>query len=127
MRARRARRESLVPADWQDQVLSLPDDGSGRAFSFNRLQAIVADGALFLELWEREAKRLNWSSLNLFGVHPMAPAIRFDVVGLVPILNGATVRLLTPGSAIIAAPTGSALTYTKGPQGGAVPLWELLP
>jgi hypothetical protein len=52
--------------------------------------------------------------------------LRLDVMGLVLILHGGTVRLLTPVSAIIAAPTGSCLTYTKAPQGDAVLLWELL-
>jgi hypothetical protein len=47
-------------------------------------------------------------------------------MGLVPILNEGTVRLLTPVSAIIAAPTGSSLNYTKGPQEGTVLLWKLL-
>jgi hypothetical protein len=124
MRARRAHRESFVPADWRDLILSLPDD---RAFGTNRLQGIIADGSMFLQLWEREAKRLHWSPLNLFGVHRLAPAARFDVMGLVPVLNGGTVRLLTSSGAVIAAPTGSSLTYTRGPQSGAVPLWELLP
>jgi hypothetical protein len=70
---------------------------------------------MFLQLWERDAMRLHWTPLNLFGVHRLAPASRFDVVGLIPVLNGGTVRLLKSASAVIAAPTGSSLTYTKGP------------
>ena len=122
----RKNRSPLVPENWRDLILSLPDDCLARAFGIARLQAIVADGSMFLQLWEREAKRLHWTALDLFGVHRISPASRFDVMGLVLILHGGTVRLLTPVSAIIAAPTGSCLTYTKGLQGDAVLLWELL-
>jgi hypothetical protein len=82
---------------------------------------------MFLELWEGEAKRLRWTSLNLFGVHPTAPMSRFDVMGLVPVLAGGSVRRLSSDCAIIAAPTGSLLTYTKASQPGAVLLWDIHP
>jgi hypothetical protein len=124
--ARRPRSSRLVPANWQDLTLSLQFHG-GRDFGVNRLAGIVTDGSMFLELWEGEAKRLRWSALNLFGVHPVAPMSRYDVMGLVPVLAGGSVRQLSSDYAIIAAPTGSLLTYTKTPQPGAVLLWNIQP
>lgn len=48
----RKNRSPLVPENWRDLILSLPDDCVARAFGIARLQGIVADGSMFLQLWE---------------------------------------------------------------------------
>jgi hypothetical protein len=55
----------------------------------------------------------------LFGVHPDAPAARFDVMGLIPILNGATVLTLTDSTATMRRPSNAILTYRRGGRADA--------
>jgi hypothetical protein len=125
MRAARKPRLALpvdLPADWADLVagMTLRIDNP---FSTEWLRQIIEDGALFFELWGAEATRLGWSAVDLFGVHPAAPAARLDLLGMVPLLRGSTVRGLTTTVATIAAPTGSILTYRRKDMRGAVLLW----
>jgi hypothetical protein len=35
---------------------------------------------------------MGWTTLDLFGVHPTRPAVRFDVMGLLLLLQGGEVR-----------------------------------
>jgi hypothetical protein len=62
-----------------------------------RWRFLISDAENFLPRWGSAAYSLGWSALDLFGVHPIAPAVRFDVVGLLPILNGAALLTATSG------------------------------
>jgi hypothetical protein len=67
--------------------------------------------ANFQELtWGKTADRLGWTTLDLFGVHPTAPTARFDVMGLIPILRGRSVCVLTEKTATIECESGARLT-----------------
>jgi hypothetical protein len=59
--------------------------------SAERWRQLVADAENLLSGWSETADRLDWATLDLFGVHSTAPAARFDVMGLIPILRGANV------------------------------------
>jgi hypothetical protein len=50
----------------------------------------------------------------------IAPAARFDVMGLVPILNGAAVLALTNVTATMRRPSGAILSYQRSERSGAV-------
>jgi hypothetical protein len=50
----------------------------------------------------------------------IAPAARFDVMGLIPILNGAAVLALTNVTATMRRPSGAVLSYRRSEQSGAV-------
>jgi hypothetical protein len=78
-----------------------------------------------LDHWGLEAIRLGWTGLDLFGVHPDAPAARYDAMGLVPLLRGDAVVSMTSISAGIAPRSGGRLTYLRRPRVGSVLPWEL--
>jgi hypothetical protein len=85
----------------------------------------VRDTRRFLAEWGAETARLGWSAEDIFGVHPLAPEARYDVMGIallirsneVVAIRGATIR--TPG-------WGHMTYYRHRPNAGAVAVWELL-
>jgi hypothetical protein len=95
-----------------------------RGHSARVWQQLIADGHRFLDVWGAEAARLGWGTLDLFGVHPGAPAARYDVMGLIPMVRGGEVIAIEPTRATTRMPSGGLLTYLRRPQPGAVPIWN---
>jgi hypothetical protein len=95
---------------------STPIDGFGDA----RWQLLVDDTEIFLLKWGKAAHLLGWTAIDLFGVHPAAPAVRFDVMGLLPLLGGASVVALTTDEARMLRPSKAMLTFRRANQEGAV-------
>ena len=93
-------------------------------FSESWWRAIVKDGGRLLEEWAPEAARLGWQATELFGVHPLAPAARFDAMGLVLIISGGEVVSIDERSATIRSPGGQLLVYMRRPSNEAVCLWD---
>jgi hypothetical protein len=81
---------------------------------------MVADTDGILSKWGRAACDLGWTALDLFGVHPVAPGCRYDIMGLVMLLGSGTVFALTERTAAFRRPSGSTLTYRRKPMSGAV-------
>lgn len=100
-----ARLKRCDPADW---------------LSHEQWQGLLSDGENFLTRWGGAAHLLGWTSLDLFGVHPTAPAARFDVMGLILILNGAEVLALTSQTATMRRLSGAVLTFHRPKYGEAV-------
>lgn len=88
--------------------------------SAERWSELVADTESFLVTWGKTADRLGWTTLDLFGVHPIAPTARFDVMGLIPILRGRSVCVLTEKTATIECKSGARLTLYPPTGAGAV-------
>jgi hypothetical protein len=111
---------SDFPAEWHavlDEIKgSTPVEGFGDA----RWQSLVDDMGIFLPRWGEAAHLLGWTALDLFGVHPAAPAVRFDVMGLLPLLHGDSVVALTTDEARIRRPSRAILTFRRADQAGAV-------
>ncbi len=63
--------------------------------------------------WAGQAHRLGWEVADLFGVHPTKPTVRFDCMGLVPLLRGRAVVALTDDSAAIKTASGGSLTFRR--------------
>jgi hypothetical protein len=61
-----------------------------------------------------------WTALDLFGVHPTRPAARFDVMGLLLLLQGGEVITLTAESASIGRPSGAILRFFRPCAGGVL-------
>jgi hypothetical protein len=85
---------------------------------------VVTNVECFLTTLAADADRLGWTSLDLFGVHPTAPAARFDVMGLIPILRGWSVCVLTEKTATIECESGAKLTFYPPTGAGAVLITE---
>jgi hypothetical protein len=115
----------LGPPEWHAILAELKASTSPDWMPANRLKEIVADADCFLRDWGETAHRLGWTTLDLFGVHPIAPACRFDVMGLIPLLAGHQVVALTDSTAIIRR-AFSTLTYRQPDQLGAVCILQAL-
>ena len=85
---------------------------------------MIADAESFLVTWGKTADRAGWTALDLFGVHPTAPTARFDVMGLIPIVRGRSVCVLTEKSATIDCKSGAKLTFYAPTGAGAVLITE---
>ena len=97
------------------------------SYPAERWNILREDAYRFLRGWGARAHDLGWTAIDLFGVHPEKPRIRFDCMGLVPLLNGARVTALTDTEAAIEKPNGARLMFHRR---GRVPdeaclVWEL--
>jgi hypothetical protein len=88
---------------------------------------MLSDAESFLSRWGTVAHSLGWTAVDLFGVHPVAPAARFDVMGLFPLLHGGAVIALTEDAATIRRSSNAILTYRRGDQAEAVCITRITP
>jgi len=112
--------------EWLDRFSSIDAHEPPRGFPAKDWHALHRDGTEFLRTWGRKAVALGWSTLDVFGVHRIAPSANYAAMGLVLLLRGAHVVALTADSAMIQNSTGSRLTFRRqAPHDAAVPVWEL--
>jgi hypothetical protein len=108
-----------TPPEWRANLDRPRESNPVRGFSVERWQTRIVDGENFLTSWGERALQFGWADLDLFGAQPKAPAFRFDVMGLIPIIGGGEVVSLTERSATIQTPVGSRLVYLQlGALGG---------
>jgi hypothetical protein len=119
--------ESDAPAEWHAILAELKRREPVGWLGAERWGSLLSDAQSFLSRWGGVAHSLGWTSLDLFGVHPIAPAVRFDVMGLIPMLNRAEILALTGETATMRRISGATLTYRRPDQGGAVLLSQLPP
>jgi hypothetical protein len=119
---------SALPADspleWQAICDELKRSEPPTWASAERWRELVADAEGFLAVWGKAADQLGWTTLDLFGVHPTAPAARFDVMGLILILRGRKVSALAEQTATIDCNSGAKLTFFPRTGAGAVLMTE---
>lgn len=116
-----------VPEAWVQGIcdlLVLPCPTSCPEAQWNILRE---DSYRLLRDWAARAHELDWTVLDIFGVHRERPWARFDCMGLVPILNGAAIVALSDTEAAIEKPKGTRVTFRRR---GQVPdetclIWEL--
>lgn len=101
------------PAEWHAVLAELERREPVAWLGGERWAVLLSDGGSFVMRWGGVAHSLGWTSLDLFGVHPIAPAVRFDVMGLIPTLNRAEVLALTCQTATIRRTSGAVLTYRR--------------
>jgi hypothetical protein len=75
------------PTGWHAILEELKQTPAPEWVSVDRWLEMAEDAGAFLSDWSNAAHDLGWTALNLFGVHPVAPGARYDVIGLVPILR----------------------------------------
>jgi hypothetical protein len=81
---------------------------------------MIQDADALLSNWGSAAQDLGWTALDLFGVHPVAPGCRYDLMGLLPLLSGGRVSALSEQTAAIRRRSGATLIYTRKQMSGAV-------
>jgi hypothetical protein len=117
---------SGYPAEWRTGLTALDPNRPPPNFPAPWWRGVIRDAQLFLSVWGRQAADLGWTALDLFGVHPKVPAARFSHMGLLLLVNGGRVVVISAESAIIEQQSGSRLTYTRRPpEPECVPLWDL--
>ncbi len=85
------------------------------------------DAYHFLQDHAARTHELGWTALDLFGVHRTRPWVRFDVMGLVPLLAAAKVVALSECQAVIEKPSGARFMFrrhTMAPDETCL-VWEL--
>lgn len=114
-----------LPAAWIDGVARLRTMDIPDCFSVERWRHIVDDADAFLKQWGVTAANLGWSAHDLFGVHPAAPAVRFDAMGLIPLLHGNPVIALTETTATLRGSSGSIQRFSRIHKVRGICLWEI--
>jgi hypothetical protein len=112
----------------------LPDSQSGRLgrtlaslerkcpeqVEVGRWQQAIDDGRRFLAVWGEQAEALGWTARDLFGLHVSGKPhpsyqrmARQDCTGLIWLLHGREVAVLTERSATVRSRAGAILVYRK--------------
>ncbi|MDZ5448628.1 hypothetical protein [Labrys sp. ZIDIC5] len=79
-----------------------------------RWEQAKRDAIEFLSDWGDQAAELGWTAAELFGLHPVAPLTRYDVMGLVWLLNGKEVSAIDERTAKVGPTT---IYRNMGPNG----------
>jgi hypothetical protein len=95
------------------------------SFSSEAWHQLLLDTDCFFQRWVGRRELIAWSYKDLLGVHPRAPASRYDAMGLLLLIRSGEVVKLRDQCATIRTQGGSPLTYRKHGTDDAVPLWEV--
>jgi hypothetical protein len=112
------------PDEWRAILERLLRDDPPAWTSSSWWSEVGMDAATFLCKWGSTSHELGWTTLNLFGVHPAAPLVRFDAMGLIPMLRGRAVTTLSQDGAVIRGRSGANLVYLRKPDSQAVLITE---
>ena len=108
------------PDEWHAVLAGLETRCCPDWISIERWQTALSDADDFLTRWGTTADSMGWRPIDLFGVHPSAPAYRFDVMGLLLLIQGGSVVALTAEGATLRRLTGAVLTYRRKDMQDAV-------
>jgi hypothetical protein len=115
-------REDLPRISRLSRTLSELESRCPTLVPVSRWQQATKDGRRFLSQWGTQAEALGWTSRDLFGLHtpPEKPRpsysrlSRYDHTGLVWLLGGRNVTMLTKESAAITNPeTGNVTIFRR--------------
>jgi hypothetical protein len=84
----------------------------------------LSDAEKFLPVWEEQSRQRGWTDTDLFGVHPIAPAARYDAMGLIPLIRSGEVIEMDTQIAILRSAGGSRLVVCKPRFANPVALWD---
>ncbi len=105
-----------VPEAWTQGVADLLAMAWPAACPEPKWLGLREDTYTFLRDHAGRAHRLGWTALDLFGVHPVKPWARIDVMGLVPLLNGGRIAALNSITASIEKPSGARVRPLSTPK-----------
>jgi len=105
-----------VPEAWVQGTCDLLAMACPASCPDARWQTLREDAYTFLRDHAARAHDLGWTVLDLFGVHPVKPWARYDHMGLVPLLNGGRVTVLSDTEAVIEKPNGARVTFRRRGQ-----------
>jgi hypothetical protein len=118
-----------VPREWAEGFARLDPVRPPGDVPPHRWLVFVDDVGRFLDGgFAEQAAALGWGPLDLFGADNQRPFARLDQAGLLWLLNGAKLVMLTEGVATIEVGAGVRQTFRRRPsEPGRVLAWELVP
>jgi len=128
MNAPRSSNTMAVPlAVWAEALARLDPARPPCDVSPVRWLRFIDDCGRFLdESWAARAEALGWGPLDLFGCNRDKPFARISQAGLIWLLEGRKLSVLTADTAAITTPSGGHLTfYRRRLETGGVLAWEL--
>lgn len=108
------------PSEWHAILAGLKERSSPDWMVPDRWEMLLRDAQRFLDRWSAMARAMGWTALDLFGVHPTRPLVRFDVMGLLLLLQGGEVAALAEESASIRRPSGAVFRFPRPAPGGVI-------
>jgi len=100
-----------------DRLIRVSAEIAHRFMACNSRQAemLLLDAERFLDRWLSTGHAMGWTTLDLFGIHPIRPAVRVDVMGFLLPLQGGEVIALTAEGASIRRPSGAVSRFPRRP------------
>ena len=129
-RAAIAEYDGGAPRAWAEALARLDPNKPPRDVPPRRWLSFVDDCGCFLDGgWAARAAAFGWGPLDLFGCDRVRPFARVDHLGLLWLLNGASVVELHRDRAILETQRGTRQCYRRRPVevGRVVLAWELSP
>ena len=114
-----------APAEWHAILAELERRSCPDWLPPDRWNSVLADAENFLTRWGAAAHSLGWTALDLFGVHSLAPGARVGWWGLLLLIRGGEVVVLTDSAATIRHLSNAVLTFKREHQSGRILLSEL--
>jgi len=114
--------------EWRDAFSAIDRDRPPKGYQEDLWHYLHRDAVAFLDTWGETAAALGWSTLDLFGVHRLAPTANYSAMGLLPLLRGSVVVAMTADSATVRrGAAGAHLTFRRQPpHHEAVLVWDLI-
>jgi len=118
-----------APREWAEALARLdPAAPPGDVPPKRWVQFIDDCGHLIDNGWDQRAAELGWTPFDLFGCDRYKPFARVGRCGLLWLLDGRHLRILTTDTAVINTPKGSSLTFYRRPrEPGQILAWEFAP
>ena len=112
------------PEEWREGFNRLITSPAPMGITVARWRQFIQDAEHFMTDWAEKADALGWTAVDVFGLHPEAPAHRMDAAGLIWLLSGHRVAALSENEAVIRISDSRRQTFHRRARGG-VPAWEL--
>lgn len=115
-----------LPPEWQAGITRLqampPPDGVPAA----RWRRFLDDARRVQDQgWLARAASMGWTTEDLFGVDPVRPRERIEMMGLIWLIDGAQIVALAADRAAIRMATGPVQMFYRSVHQQGVPAWQL--
>ena len=115
------------PVSWVEGVAGMQAMPPPRGFTPQRWAEAYSDAVRILARYGGELHAKGWTTEDVFGLHPDAPAHRYNALGLVFLIHGGSVPFISGNLADIVTRAKVMQTYTRAPHPEAVAVWTLRP
>jgi len=113
------------PGEWSNGADRLLEMAWPRLWTPGRWSTLVDDASTFMRVWAGRAAALGWGTLDVFGVDPRAPETGWHLMGLVVLLDGAEIVVMTEEGARLRLRSGIQQSFRRPDADGAVPVWNV--